>query len=441
VTEAGTSHWRALAAASAGNLLEWYDFTVYALFAAYLSHAFFPSQDPVAALISTFMAFGVGFVVRPLGAAMIGAFGDRAGRKAALTLTILLMAIGTLILAAAPTYATIGLAAPALLLIGRLLQGLSAGGEIGSAAAYLAESAPAGKIGATASWLEASMGMSNILGALVAVVTSATLSTPQLQRWGWRIPFIVGLAIVPVGWVLRRELSEPAIFERERARRRAAHSASPLREVLQAHWRSLLIGLGLSVLWAVAVYVLIVFLPVFVQRNFSFSALQAFTASLIGNVPFVGVCLITGRLSDRLGRATMLGASAAALILTTLPAMLWLQSHHTLLALTLVQSWFCVVVATFVGSAPAAVAELFPTSVRSTGIALVYNVAFTLFGGFAPAILTWLTRQGGSAAMAPGWYVMAGALMGAVATVAFARRRSPSSAQESLADNYLRGTP
>src|ERR1700722_13170240 len=175
---------RGLIAACVGNLLEWYDFTVYALFAAYIADSFFPSNDPGAALVKTFLTFGAGFVVRPLGAVLIGAYGDRAGRKAALTLTIWIMAAGTLLIAVAPGYGSIGVLAPWLLLLGRLLQGFSAGGEMGSASAYLAESAEAGRRGGLASWQEASMGMSNILGALVAFTLSAALSTEQLQRWG-----------------------------------------------------------------------------------------------------------------------------------------------------------------------------------------------------------------------------------------------------------------
>src|SRR5271156_1762972 len=176
-------------------MLEWYDFTVYALFAGYIAANFFPGDDENTGRIKTFLFFGLGFVVRPLGAILIGNFGDRAGRKAALTLTILLMAAGTGFIAFSPTYATLGIGAPLLLLLGRILQGFSAGGEIGGATAYLLESADPDQRGRVASWLEASMGMSNILGALVAFSVSAFLSTAQVQSWGWRIPFLIGLAI------------------------------------------------------------------------------------------------------------------------------------------------------------------------------------------------------------------------------------------------------
>jgi len=210
----------AIIAASVGNMLEWYDFSVYALFATYIAANFFPNSDPSLALLKTFLTFGVGFVIRPVGALVIGAYGDWAGRKAALMLTIVLMAIGTLTLALAPTYAAIGVGAPILLLIGRLLQGLSAGGEIGSASAFLVESSSSGQRGAQASWLQASMGMSNILSALVAFAVTATLSVSAVRAWGWRIPFLLGLLIAPAGLLILRTLDETPDFEAELARRR-----------------------------------------------------------------------------------------------------------------------------------------------------------------------------------------------------------------------------
>src|ERR1700685_1733784 len=195
--ESGAVKTRAIVATSIGNMLEWYDFTVYALFAGYIAGNFFPSHDANTRLLETFLVFGLGFVVRPLGAVLIGNFGDRAGRKAALTLTILLMAAGTGVIAFSPTYASIGAGAPLLLLLGRVLQGFSAGGEVGGATAFLLESADPAQRGRVASWLEASMGMANILGALAAFSVTAILTASQVQAWGWRIPFVFGLLIAP----------------------------------------------------------------------------------------------------------------------------------------------------------------------------------------------------------------------------------------------------
>src|ERR1700726_2281401 len=333
---------RAIVAASVGNLLEWYDFSVYALFAIYIAANFFPHSDPGLDLVKAFLVFGLGFVVRPLGAILIGIYGDRAGRKAALTLTILIMASGTGIIAFSPTYSAIGLGAPLLLLLGRVLQGFSAGGEVGGATAYLLESADPAQRGRVASWLEASMGMANILGALAAFSVTAVLSKSEVQSWGWRIPFVFGLAIAPVGLYLRRTLDETEAFQAETARRARdhVHRRAPLLEIFRHHGRSLLVGLCVAVLWAVAVYVLMIFLPTYVQHpdTFNFSAQQAFGASLIGNIPFVIGCVWFGSLSDRIGRRRSLFLSATLLLVLVLPLFLWLKVAPTLPTLLVVQS-------------------------------------------------------------------------------------------------------
>jgi len=427
VSRAGKT--RAIIATSIGNMLEWYDFTVYALFAGYIAANFFPGDDSNTRLLKTFLFFGLGFVVRPLGAVLIGNYGDRAGRKAALTLTILLMAAGTGVIAFSPTYASIGLGAPVLLLLGRVLQGFSAGGEVGGATAYLLESADAAGRGRAASWLEASMGMANILGALAAFSVTASMSTAQVQSWGWRIPFISGLLIAPVGLYLRRSLDETQAFQAETERRAArpsadqAHGLAPLREIFRDHGRSLCVGFCVAVLWAVAVYVLMIFLPTYVQRpdTFHFTAQQAFGASLIGNLPFVVGCLWFGSLSDRIGRRRGLLLSATLLLLLVLPLFMWLRAEPTFSTLVVAQSILCILVASFVGVAPAALSEIFPTGVRSTGTSLVYNGAFTVFGGFAPMILTWFTQQSNGSIYAPAWYVM---LAAGVALIAIPQLRA-----------------
>ncbi len=420
---------RAIVATSIGNMLEWYDFTVYALFAGYIAGNFFPGDDENTGRIKTFLLFGLGFVVRPLGAVLIGNFGDRAGRKAALTLTILLMAAGTGIVAFAPTYAAIGIGAPLLLLVGRVLQGFSAGGEVGGATAYLLESADPKDRGRVASWLEASMGMSNILGALAAFSVTALLTAQQVHAWGWRIPFVLGLAIAPVGLYLRRSLDETEAFQAETARRERDKQAAkaPLLEIFRHHGHALFVGFCVAVLWAVAVYVLMIFLPTYVQQKdtFDFSARQAFGASLIGNVPFVIGCLWFGSLSDRLGRRRSLFISAALLLVLVLPLFHWLKADPSLSTLIVVQSIICILVASFVGVAPAALSEIFPTGVRSTGMSLVYNGAFTLFGGFAPMILTWLTHRSGGSIYAPAWYVMSAAVIAMLAIPFLGSPRKP----------------
>jgi MFS family permease len=389
-----------------GNLLEWYDFSVYALFAIYIAANFFPRSDPGLDLVKTFLVFGLGFVIRPLGAVLIGIYGDRTGRKAALTLTILIMAGGTLIIALAPSYGFIGIGAPLLLLAGRILQGFSAGGEIGSATAFLVEHAPADQRGRYTAWLQASMGMSNILGALVAFAIATLLPAAQIVRWGWRIPFLVGLLIVPVGIYLRRTLEETPQFRAEaRQRREKPGRATPLGLVFRDHARSLLVGMGISILWAVAVYVLLIFMPVLVQKSFGFTAAQAFGSSLVGNIVFVCGCFGFGVLADRIGPPRVLMIGVALLLVGVLPLFLWLSASHSTATLVLVLSAFGVMVSGFTSVAPAVLSSLFPTRVRATGVSIVYNAAITIFGGFAPAILTWIGSNAGSV-FAPAWYVV-----------------------------------
>jgi MHS family proline/betaine transporter-like MFS transporter len=410
---------RAIVATSIGNMLEWYDFTVYALFAGYIAQNFFPDDGADVRLIKTFLFFGLGFVVRPLGAMLIGNYGDHAGRKAALTLTIMLMAAGTGVIAFSPTYGSIGVGAPILLLVGRVLQGFSAGGEIGGATAYLLETGDPQERGRVASWLEASMGMANILGALAAFTVASLLSDSEVRSWGWRLPFIFGLSIAPVGLYLRRSLDETAEFRGERDLRggEPAATRAPLWEIFSRHGRTLLNGFWVAILWAVAVYVLMIFLPTYVQRadTYRFTGQQAFGASLLGNIPFVFGCVWFGSLSDRIGRRLSLFVSAAALLIFVLPLFMWLKASPTFATLLAVQCSVCILVASFVGVAPAALSEIFPTRVRSTGTALVYNAAFTVFGGFAPTILTWARLQSMGSIYAPAWYVMCAAALALIA--------------------------
>ena len=410
VVSAATYKTRTIVATSIGNMLEWYDFTVYALFAAAIADNFFPPGGADLQLVKAFLFFGLGFVVRPLGAIIIGHYGDRAGRKAALTLTILMMAAGTGVIACSPSYASIGIAAPILLLFGRLLQGFSAGGEVGGTTAYLLETGDVAERGRIASWLEASMGLANVLGALMAFSVSYFLSATDIKAWGWRIPFLVGLAIAPVGLYLRRSLRETQAFQQQtslRQRSPQAHRA-PLIEVFKHHSPALLSGFAVAILWAVAVYVLMIFLPTYIQRpdTFHFSAREAFGASLIGNIPFIFGCVFFGTLSDRVGRRLSLFASALGLLVCVLPLFMWLKADPSFTTLLIVQCIVCILVASFVGVAPSALAEIFPTAVRATGMSLVYNAAFTVFGGFAPMILTWAKQSSGGSVYVPAWYVM-----------------------------------
>jgi MFS transporter, MHS family, proline/betaine transporter len=420
-----TGSTRAILAASAGNLLEWYDFAVYAAFAIYIGANFFPQGAPGADLIKAFLVFGLGFVIRPLGAIVIGLYGDHAGRKAALTLTILVMACGTLVIALTPTYAAIGTGAPLLLIGGRVLQGFSAGGEIGNAAAFLVEHAPDGKKARLTAWLQASMGMSNILGALVAFAVTSLLTKDEMVRWGWRVPFLIGLSIAPLGLYLRRALAETPAFRAEAMRLHRERAAASLVKVVRDNATSLLIGFGISTLWAVAVYVLFIFMPVFVQRALGFSASQAFGASLVENVVFVSGCFAFGAVADRIGHARVVTLGAAALAVGVVPLFVWLDAARSLPVLISVFAVLGAMVASFASVTPTLLSGLFPVAQRATGLSLVYNGAFTIFGGFAPAALTWLTATVAGAALAPAWYVEFAAVAAIIALAALRLRSRP----------------
>lgn len=407
---------RAVIAASTGNALEWYDFTVYALFAVYIGQNFFKNDNPTVQLMGSFMAFGLGYVARPLGALLLGSYGDRAGRKAALTMTIMLMALGTLLIAIAPPYAAIGIGAPLLIVCGRVLQGFSAGGEIGGATAFLVEHAPPEKKGQYASWLQASMGISNVLGAAVATIVTTMFTVDQIGEWAWRIPFILGLAIAPVGLWMRKTLDETPHFKLEEARMKKSgvEKKTPLLQVIRECPKQLMAGFGLSVLWAAGPYSLIIFMPIYVQKTMGFAGSQAFLAAFIGNFFLIGGCVFSGTLSDKLGRRAVLRIGAILLLVGVYPLMMWLQASHTTATLIIVQSMFCAMISMFVGVAPSALSEIFPTAVRSSGMSLSYNTAVTLLGGFAPAILTWITYTTG-VAFAPALYVMAAAVVALIA--------------------------
>lgn len=407
---------RAIVAACVGNAFEWYDFTVYALFAIYIAKAFFPGGDATTELVKAFLAFGVGFLVRPLGALLLGLYGDHAGRKAVLTATIGLMALGTGIIAVAPGYMAIGVGAPILLLVGRVLQGFSAGGEIGGAASLLIEHAPPNRKGEFASWLQATMSGSNIMGALVAFTVTSLLAVDQIEAWGWRLPFAFGLLIFPIGLWIRASLDETPEFEAEKSARDASGArVHPLRELFGKHPVTMLKGWALAILWTVSSYSLVIYMPTYVQKAFAYTPSEAFLSSLVCNILMVGICVAGGIASDRIGRQKVLIASGLWLAVTSVPALWLMQSQHNIVGLMVGQIIVSIGVGVYVGVAPSALAELFPARIRSTATSVCYNLAVTIFSGFGPALLTWVTGQGVS--FAPGWYVLFAGVLAAPALI------------------------
>jgi MHS family proline/betaine transporter-like MFS transporter len=401
---------RAVAAAVIGNTLEWYDFAVYGFFALTIAKLFFPTGDATVSLLLTVATFGVGFVMRPVGAIVLGSLADRRGRKAALSLTILLMAVGTAMIAFAPTYASIGPWAPAIIVAARLIQGFSAGGEIGGATAFLVENAPDDRRGYYASFQQASQAGALLLGSLVGAGLHAGLSANDLEAWGWRIPFLAGLLIAPVGLYIRARVDETEAFKAIlRERRGTPQATTLLRQTFQSQSRGLLAGFGLTIVWTVCTYFFLVYMPTFAVRELKLTQSTALSANAAGLALLVLLAPVFGALSDRIGRRPLLIAFAAVILVTTYPLLSFLVGRPDAITFLFVQCLFAIMIAGFTGPAPAAMAELYPAHLRSTGLSIAYNLAVTLFGGFAPLIATSLIAYS-SNAIAPAWYVTFSAL-------------------------------
>ncbi len=398
---------RAVTAAVVGNTLEWYDFAVYGFFALTLAKLFFPTGDPTVSLLLTVATFGVGFIMRPVGALVLGTLADRRGRKLALSLTILLMALGTAMIGLAPTYATAGAWAPAIIVLARLIQGFSAGGEIGGATAFLVEHAPPARRGLYASWQQASQAGALLLGSLTGALLTGLLPAADIEAWGWRVPFLLGLLIAPVGLFIRFRVSETDSFKailRERAARPEA-SFSPLRDTLGKHRSAVVVGFGITIAWTVCTYFFLVTMPTYAVRQLGVPQSASFLANSVGLVLIVVLAPVFGAWSDKVGRRPIMLAAACGILLSCWPLLFWLTHQPSVVNLVLAQIVFAVLIAGFSGPAPAAMAELYPPAMRSTGLSIAYNLAVTIFGGFAPFITTWLIVQTGSS-LAPAWYVM-----------------------------------
>lgn len=397
----GSRARQAILAAVAGNVLEWYDFAVYAYMATIIAKHFFPQAQETAALLSTFAAFGVGFVVRPLGGIVIGRLGDVRGRKAALVLTIVLMAVGTVMIGLVPDYATIGVAAPALVVLARLLQGFSAGGEWGGATAFIVEWAPEGQRGLYGSLQQASVAFGLLLGSGIAAGVSTVFDAATVDAWAWRIPFLLGGVIAPIGLYMRRNIEEtPAFVKVAQATTSERNATPPLTLAARAF--------GFTVVWTVSYYIVLSYMPTFLQTQVHLPRTQALWVTTAALLLLVVGAPVAGWISDRIGRKPLLLAACAALALLPYPLFAWLLSNPALGTALSVSVLLTLAIACFSGPGPAAIAEIFPTSVRSTWMSAGYSVAVAVFGGFAPFIATWLIARTGSPA-APSFYVMAAA--------------------------------
>jgi MHS family proline/betaine transporter-like MFS transporter len=397
----------AVVAGVIGNTLEWYDFAVYGYFVSTISRLFFPSGDPLASMLATYAVFGVGFVMRPVGSILFGIYGDRHGRRKALGAVIFLMALSTLAIGLLPTYDDVGVLAPVLLVAARLVQGLSAGGEWGGSTAYLVEYAPDGRRGFFGAWQQFSVGGGFLLGSLSGTVMSFALSAEALASWGWRVPFLLGIAVGGVGVWLRWRLADtPKYVEIEEHQ---AVAPAPLAEALLRHPRETLTAFGLTLHNTVAYYISLIYMTGYL---INVGKLPQPAAQLIGTVclaVFVVLIPFIGMLSDRIGRRPLMMASCAGFAVLGYPFFLLGSFGRADLAF-LAQFLMVALLSLYAGSSPAAYAELFPTRVRYTALSIGYNIAVAMFGGFAPFIATWLIRETGDP-LAPALYVIAAAVV------------------------------
>ncbi|MBY0524795.1 MAG: MFS transporter [Gemmataceae bacterium] len=399
---------RTVAAGAIGNALEWYDFGLFGYFAPIISSQYFPSSDPRAALLNTFGVFAAGFLMRPIGAIMFGHLGDRKGRKWALGLSVLLMAVPTALVGLLPTYHQLGLVAPALLLLVRLLQGLSVGGEYVGSMSYLAESAQPGRRGFDSSWCNVSGGVGGLSGAGLAAVITRVLTPEQVADWGWRLPFLLSIPAGLASWWLRQSIPESPCFTDVCQAGQVARV--PLRESLRSDRAGFLTMAGLSLLASIGWYLPWVWLVTWLDdiNQPPMPEWEALTSSTLAGAVLVVLTPLGGALSDRLGRKPVILAGSVGYLVLSYPMFLWM-SQGTFTAALSGQLVSAVLSALYGGASLAAFVEIFPTRTRYSGLALSYNLAVAICGGTTPLVATWLVTVSGST-LTPAFYLMAAAL-------------------------------
>jgi len=413
-----TSVFRLILATSIGNALEFYDLIVYGYFATTLSKLFFPTHDKTMSLLLTLGTFALSYLARPVGALVLGSYSDRCGRKASLTLSITMMTIGTGMVALMPTYAAIGILAPIGIFASRLLQGFSAGGEFGSSTAFLIEHAPK-RSGFMSSWQFSSQGASVLLASAFGAVLTGTLSQGDLESWGWRIPFLFGMLIGPIGLYIRRHVDETPEFERIKAEPAQA-SVSPIREVLTTQKERLLISIGSLVLTTTANYMLL-YMPTYASRQLGLAPSYGFMATLLAGFIVMVLTPIVGHWSDKVGRTRIMLGAGVLFFVTVYPAFMFMNAHPSLLTLMAAVGWVAILKAIYYAPIPALMSDMFPTRTRTTGMAVGYNLGTTIFGGFTPLAVASLIAATGNN-LAPGFYLMIAAVI-SLFTLVWARAR------------------
>ncbi|MCC9152484.1 glycine betaine/L-proline transporter ProP [Streptomyces parvulus] len=404
---------RAVKAAALGNAMEWFDFGVYSYIAVTLGKVFFQSGNPTAQLLSTFGAFAAAFLVRPLGGLVFGPLGDRVGRQKVLALTMIMMAAGTFAIGLIPSYATIGVWAPVLLLVARLVQGFSTGGEYAGASTFIAEYAPDKRRGFLGSWLEFGTLAGYIGGAGLVTLMTALLSDGDLTSWGWRIPFLIAGPMGIVGLYLRMRLEETPAFAAEMAKAETNRPKVPLREMVTGQWRALLLCVGLVLVFNVTDYMLLSYMPSYLTSELEYDETHGLLVVLAVMALMMVVQPFAGALTDRVGRRPVIAAGCAGFLLLSVPALLLIRDG-SLVAVGLGMAALGLLLVCFTASMPAALPALFPTRVRYGSLSIGFNVSVSLFGGTTPLVVTALIGATGDMMM-PAYYMMAAAVVGGVA--------------------------
>ena len=400
---------------SSGNFLEMYDFMVFGYYAAAIGNAFFPGGSPFTSLMLSLMTFGAGFLMRPLGAIVLGAYTDLHGRRAGLILTLGLMSVGIVSIACMPGYATIGLIAPLLVLVGRLLQGFSAGMELGGVSVYLSEIATPGHKGFYVSWQSASQQVAVMFAALLGVILSSVLPPQNMMLWGWRIPLLLGCVIIPFLFRLRRSLQETDEF----VARKHKPSISEILHSLTASWRIVIIGTMLVTMTTVSFYMITAYTPTFGSSVLHLASIDSLVVTLCVGASNLFWLPVMGALSDRVGRRPLLFVCTTLLLVTAYPMMLWLVREPSFSRLLAVELWLSFIFGSYNGAMVVFLTEIMPVSVRTSGFALAYSLATAIFGGFTPAISTYLIHVTGNRAI-PGLWLSFAAACGLAAAL-FAR--------------------
>jgi MFS transporter, MHS family, proline/betaine transporter len=418
---------RVVRASILGNGLEWFDFVSYGYFASIIAKVFFPAGSDLA-LMLTYATFAIGFVVRPIGGIVLGAYADRYGRRQALSLLIVMMAFGTLTLGLTPAYASIGILAPIIVVLGRVVQGISIGGEFGSATALLVEYAPPNRRMMYGSFQMSSQAIGRVLATSIGLPVLLLFPPAMVQDGAWRIPFLIGSLIGPFGFYVRYRLAESPEFEKMLARKAEAVRA-PVREVLRHHWLEVISAIGLTIIGTSLTYIWNTYLPTYVVEQLHLPLWQGILGVAVTSAIGIGTCVLGGFLADVYGpyRTFFLFTAISALI--SYPMLAYVLAAPGFGRLFLAQLVVLTVFGLLQGSGPGLLAGLFPVSVRSTGMAISYNVGVTVFGGFAPLTVTWLIATTGNKLM-PAFYIIAAATLSIVvvgSTLSSVRRRATES--------------